>query len=83
MELTNVSARAAVVAAFEILSSMQTKPKDLQVDAAAVLLILLSKKHKADIRKVLEIADNMMIVLQREQPETYRAILAYIDGELS
>lgn len=82
--INSVSPSTAVGGAFEIVTHIQTMPKAQQIASVAVLLHLLSRKGRVDIRRVLETTDNMLSVIEKDRDgdHLYSTINAYIEGEL-
>jgi hypothetical protein len=81
-KLNSAAADQAVAVAFDVINTIQNRPAELQVQGVAILLLLLAKKHVVNVRTLLEMADHAQWCAMKQNPQIFRAILAYIEGEL-
>lgn len=82
-KLNNSQAREVISAAFGFIDAAQKETLETQVLALAFLFREICGVHGLDVKKVLETLDNMLVQLERENPQLYHAAQAYIINELA
>ena len=79
--LHNSDPRSVANASMAALNSLQNAPPDTQLAAAAVLLLVLSRRHKIVPSSALNCVDNLMKYARRYDDATFKGIYDYFTNE--
>ena len=79
--LHNADPRSVANASMAALNSLQNAPPDNQLAAAAVLLLVLSRRHKIVPSSALNCVDNLMQTARRYDDATFKGIYDYFTNE--
>lgn len=81
-ELNGTSIEPVAQLAYKVIDTVQDNSAAEQVNTLAMLYLLIAEHYDVNVRHELERAENIIVKQRKVKGETFRALEAYIKGEL-